>query len=146
MLKRILLRKHLNIQSDAELAEVLGFGGDIETMLERTEEGDTMDLIRQEIKSIHPHKFVNRKPISNSVRFQIFTRDNFHCRYCGRGVEDGVKLVVEHIISVKDGGATELSNLVAACFDCNSGKTKHSLLTRSGQIPSYLVLGRKQLR
>src|SRR3990167_10257174 len=33
-------------------------------------------------------------------RFEIFARDGFRCRYCGRTPqEDGVKLVVEHIIA-----------------------------------------------
>jgi hypothetical protein len=56
------------------------------------------------------------------LRFLIFTRDNFTCQYCGRRVEDGAKLVIDHIRPFSKGGKTTEDNLVTACFECNMGK------------------------
>jgi hypothetical protein len=62
------------------------------------------------------------------VRWQIFARDNFRCRYCGRQAGDGgVVLQVEHIISVADGGTNAMDNLLSACQKCNNGKRTRSL-------------------
>lgn len=64
---------------------------------------------------------VVRIPIGKSLRFQVLTRDNFTCQYCGaRG--PNVTLEIDHIHPVKDGGQNDLRNLITACHDCNSGK------------------------
>lgn len=63
-----------------------------------------------------------RRPIPKRLRFEILRRDNHACRYCG-GVAPGVKLTVDHVIPVVLGGSDDPSNLVAACVDCNAGKT-----------------------
>jgi hypothetical protein len=70
-----------------------------------------------------------RKNISSSLRWTIFARDGFTCRYCGRQAgEDGVELAVDHVVSVADGGTNAADNLVTACRDCNGGKGARSLL------------------
>lgn len=57
------------------------------------------------------------------LRFEVFMRDNFTCRYCGRTVkEDGVKLHIDHIIPKSKGGKNNLSNLITSCLECNYGK------------------------
>lgn len=58
--------------------------------------------------------------VSKRLRFEVLRRDGFACRYCGVKPEDG--LVIDHVIPEALGGKTDASNLVAACFDCNSGK------------------------
>lgn len=68
-----------------------------------------------------------RKAISKKQRFEIFNRDGFTCRYCGRTVEDGIKLEIDHVISVAHGGDNDENNLVTSCWDCNHGKGKHLL-------------------
>ena len=60
--------------------------------------------------------------ISRRLRFEILRRDGHTCRYCG-GMAPDVKLTVDHVIPVALGGADEPSNLVAACADCNAGKS-----------------------
>ena len=62
-------------------------------------------------------------------RFDIFKRDNFKCRYCGRGAEE-VILEVDHINPVSCGGGNEQENLVTACKDCNLGKRDFLLYER----------------
>jgi len=43
---------------------------------------------------------------------------------CGRNVEDeGVKLEVDHIITVSKGGSNNMSNFQTLCFDCNRCKS-----------------------
>lgn len=62
-----------------------------------------------------------RKPIGKARRFAIFARDGFACRYCGRQ-SDSVKLEVDHIIPVCQGGTDDEANLISSCEDCNRGK------------------------
>ena len=63
-----------------------------------------------------------RRAISEKVRYQVFSRDTFKCRACGRGAEDGVKLTVDHATPVDWGGTNDMSNLVTLCDECNRGK------------------------
>lgn len=60
--------------------------------------------------------------ISKRLRYEILRRDNHTCRYCG-GVAPEVVLRVDHVVPQALGGSDEPSNLVAACHDCNAGKT-----------------------
>ena len=69
-----------------------------------------------------------RRPISNSLRWAILRRDNFSCRYCGHRAVDGAVLVLDHAISVADGGSDHITNLVACCEPCNAGKGADSVL------------------
>jgi hypothetical protein len=57
-------------------------------------------------------------------RFEIFKRDKFRCRYCGRGIKNdpSVMLVLDHIVPISEGGTATILNLVTACNDCNIGK------------------------
>lgn len=62
-----------------------------------------------------------RKPIPRKLRFEIFRRDAFTCRYCGRRPPE-VILEIDHIVPVVEGGLSELPNLITACRECNGGK------------------------
>jgi len=63
-----------------------------------------------------------RKAINEKVRYQVFSRDAFRCRACGRGTKDGVKLNVDHATPVDWGGTNDISNLITLCDECNRGK------------------------
>jgi hypothetical protein len=65
---------------------------------------------------------VGRKPLSKKRRFRILQRYGFRCRYCGRPSPE-VRLEIEHVVPISRGGTDAESNLVAACFDCNRGKS-----------------------
>ena len=56
------------------------------------------------------------------IRFAVLSRDNFTCVYCGRSAPN-VELVVDHIVPKSKGGPCSPGNLVAACTDCNLGKS-----------------------
>lgn len=60
--------------------------------------------------------------VTKRVRFEVLKRDNHTCRYCGATAPD-VKLHVDHVIPIALGGTDKPNNLVAACKDCNAGKT-----------------------
>lgn len=60
--------------------------------------------------------------VSKRLRYEILRRDNHTCRYCGAAAPD-VPLRVDHVVPVALGGNDAPSNLVAACQDCNSGKS-----------------------
>jgi hypothetical protein len=60
--------------------------------------------------------------VSKRLRFEILRRDNHQCRYCGRCAPD-VKLTVDHVVPETLGGSDDPANLVAACSECNGGKS-----------------------
>lgn len=69
----------------------------------------------------HPDES-RRKPISKRLRYEILRRDANTCRYCGASAPD-VRITVDHVVPVALGGTDDPSNLVAACVDCNAGKS-----------------------
>lgn len=60
--------------------------------------------------------------VSKRLRYEILRRDNNTCRYCGASAPE-VALTVDHAIPTALGGSDDPTNLVAACKDCNAGKT-----------------------
>lgn len=63
-----------------------------------------------------------RDGVSKRMRFEVFKRDGFRCRYCGRSAPD-VVLQADHLLAVANGGPDEIGNLVTSCADCNGGKS-----------------------
>lgn len=74
-----------------------------------------------------------RKPLSKSLRFEVFKRDAFTCQYCGAKAPDAI-LEVDHIKPVKQGGKDDILNLITACRDCNRGKGSKLLSDKSAVI------------
>ncbi len=64
-----------------------------------------------------------RKQISPALRAAILERDGYRCVWCGREAVDGVKLEIDHITPVSEGGLTEEDNLRTLCFECNRGRS-----------------------
>lgn len=60
--------------------------------------------------------------VSKRLRYEVLRRDSSTCRYCGRSAPE-VILTVDHVVPVALGGSDDPSNLVAACSDCNGGKS-----------------------
>jgi 5-methylcytosine-specific restriction endonuclease McrA len=56
----------------------------------------------------------------------VLEAHGFACRYCGRKAPE-VELHVDHVDPVSRGGSDDESNLVAACVDCNLGKSDRTL-------------------
>ena len=51
------------------------------------------------------------------ARAQVLQRDYFTCHYCGQSAN-----TVDHLIPLSKGGTDDVTNLVACCGPCNSGK------------------------
>ena len=65
-----------------------------------------------------------RRSTYKDVSMAVFIRDNFRCTYCGKSsIEDGVKLVVEHVYPRSKGGGNEEINLTTSCSECNHKKS-----------------------
>ncbi len=89
-------------------------------------------VIKSKTQKVYKHTHKKRKladehareraKMTNSLRYNIFKRDDFRCQICGHDAKDGVKLHVDHIKPIAKGGKTEEENLRTLCSRCNSGK------------------------
>lgn len=66
--------------------------------------------------------------INKTKRLGIYLRDGLSCGYCGRGIEEGIKMTLDHIVPDVDGGTNHESNLITCCKNCNSQKNGDSLV------------------
>ena len=57
-----------------------------------------------------------------TLKEQIKRRDGYHCVICGKGIEHGTTLEVDHIKPIALGGLSTPNNLRTLCYDCNRGK------------------------
>jgi HNH endonuclease len=77
--------------------------------------------------------------VSPEVRLKVATRADFLCEYCLVAEEDmffGCE--VEHIISLKHGGSSELGNLAYACAFCNRHKGSDiGSVSKSGEFSRF---------
>ncbi|MEM9888944.1 MAG: HNH endonuclease [Bacteroidota bacterium] len=61
--------------------------------------------------------------ISKEIRVKVSEKANFRCEYCKVHEEDSfLPFQIEHIVSLKHGGGSELENLALACPHCNQNK------------------------
>ena len=78
--------------------------------------------------------------ISPETRQIVASRANFVCEYCLIAEADAYfRFQVEHIISRKHGGSSELENLALACVFCNryKGSDIASLIPESGELVRF---------
>jgi len=85
------------------------------------------NLDKSKLSKFFVEKRKRRTPISTTLRFEIFTRDNHKCQYCGRTISDGIKLEIDHKIPSAEGGTDNYDNLITACNECNNGKSNKIL-------------------
>ncbi len=71
---------------------------------------------------------MHRKETIHRGRYAIFERDDHKCVYCGQSpIEDGVKLVIDHIIPYSISHDNGIYNLITACNECNRSKSNRPL-------------------
>lgn len=75
--------------------------------------------------------------VSKRVRVAIYLRDGLACVYCGRGVEDGATLSLDHVVCKSKGGSNEPGNLVTSCTICNSSRCDRPLRTFCRVVAEY---------
>ena len=61
---------------------------------------------------------VERGKVTNKLRFSIYERDNYKCKYCG----SEENLEIDHIVPISKGGKSIPSNLQTLCHECNTKK------------------------
>ena len=64
----------------------------------------------------------SQRQVAQSVSWQVYRRDKYACRYCGR---DDLPLTVDHLVLWEEGGPSIPGNLLSACKKCN--KTRGSI-------------------
>lgn len=74
-------------------------------------------------RRISDSRHSTKRQISERLRWEIWERDNFTCKYCGTRRF----LSVDHVVPECEGGTIDPSNLVTACRKCNSKKGTSSL-------------------
>lgn len=80
---------------------------------------------REAASAEHPRAAGSTRParsISPRTRAYVLERDGFRCRRCGASPDDGVRLVVDHIVPVAAGGTADVDNLQTLCEPDNQGK------------------------
>jgi 5-methylcytosine-specific restriction endonuclease McrA len=63
-----------------------------------------------------------RTGLSSKDLYRVRNRDGHRCQSCGKGVNDGVKLHVDHRVPLDWGGGNLDENLWTLCSDCNQAK------------------------
>ena len=72
--------------------------------------------------------------IPGKVRLDVFERDDYKCQMCGRTVEDGIKLHIDHIVPFSKGGSNDMDNLQVLCHECNLAKHDRMDLKRTREL------------
>lgn len=109
----------------AETAKVFDWARSIRSL---RQEGYDIELLKDGtyiMKSVEKREDGNKRDsIDAKTRYRIMQRDHSICQRCGRGVDDGVKLAIDHKLPVDMGGDGSDENLWVLCEECNLGK-KH---------------------
>ncbi len=79
--------------------------------------------------------------ITPKKRLAIYMRDGLACCYCGLGVEDEVKLTLDHLRPYKSGGTNNETNLVTCCHACNSSRGARSWKLFAEKVAGYVNHG-----
>lgn len=104
-------------------AIMLYFGGKVEIV----ESYDDFDLNSPSMTMKCPAVVRLKKYVrtnTSQVKFSrsnIFARDGYTCQYCNRAFQAD-RLTFDHVTPRARGGKTEWSNIVTACYPCNSKK------------------------
>jgi len=95
--------------------------------------------VEKEQKSPTTKARSERAKMNARIRFAVLERDDFSCTVCGRGPRSGddVKLHVDHIYPIAEGGKTVKENLQTLCQDCNSGKGARIVQSLVEDLPMF---------
>lgn len=77
--------------------------------------------------------WTKRRAVPSHIRAQVFYRAKSTCFYCGQKHD---YLEIDHVIPVAASGSNDISNLVAACIDCNVEKGFKDAVRFGGGAPA----------
>lgn len=173
------IRKHFEdnlgrVLSTREIAEVARISEYARRIRELRDEEGMQILSHNDLTDLSPGEYIlvslTRLPaigrdISPQLRSQILERNGYTCQLCGAGPGDPdpfdpaakVRLHIDHLVPISQGGTNEPANLRVLCSACNQGlknvtpPTETTLnilarirkLPRAGQQEVYEVLRRK---
>lgn len=60
--------------------------------------------------------------VAQEVRATVWERSEGRCSYCGHTLNPFRDFSIDHVLPVSENGTSDVSNLVAACLDCNRRK------------------------
>ena len=108
---------------------------DWKTLLRQTDLQETEVLVNDNDKIKRAILRKSTRQISAQVSWNVYRRDNYTCRYCGR---NDIPLTVDHLILWEDGGPSIEANLVACCRKCNKvrGNMRYKDWLKSRQYES----------
>lgn len=89
----------------------------------------------------HAHGGQGMHWIRAEKRLAIYLRDGLACAWCGEGIEDGMRLTLDHLTPHSRGGANGAQNLVTYCHRCNSSRGARSMRAFAGVVAGYLDHG-----
>ena len=91
--------------------------------------GECVRYFLTDRQACYKHARHPKLPGKQRLRFAVFTRDGFRCRYCGDSpkTDDAVILELDHLIPKVAGGRLTLENTITACRPCNRGKAARVL-------------------
>jgi len=76
-----------------------------------------------DVVKINPYKTATiRSGLTSKDKYRIRNRDGHRCQSCGKGINDNVKLHVDHKVPIDWGGGNNDSNLWTLCDECNLAK------------------------
>lgn len=81
------------------------------------------------------HMVKRPRPQRKLTRFEIFSRDQYTCQYCGKKTR---QLTIDHVVPRYRGGRQTWENMVSACVPCNrrkAGRTPGEAGMKLGQNP-----------
>jgi len=98
------------------------------------------DILETEVPTKHGKAIVRKaeRQISNFISWNVFRRDEYTCRYCGK---NDVPLTVDHVVLWEEGGPSIEDNLVACCRKCNQkrGNLRYKAWLKSDLYKSVSV-------
>lgn len=103
-------------------AVTLLFEGKIEVIEEYDEEIRSVSLVIKMPSVVRLLRAIRgRKNAVKFSRINVAARDGFKCQYCG-AARPLSKLTYDHVVPRAQGGKTEWTNIVCACYPCNERK------------------------
>lgn len=108
---------------------------DWKTLLRQTDLQEAEVLVNDNGKIKKAILRKSTRQIDTRVSWNVYRRDNYTCRYCGR---NDIPLTVDHLILWEDGGPSIEANLVACCRKCNKvrGNIEYNVWLKSRQYES----------
>ena len=83
--------------------------------------------------------------IGKRERLAIYMRDGMACVWCGKGVDDGAILSLDHVLPHSKGGLNISANLVTSCRHCNSMRGNRTMREFAKAVAEYRGIGFKTI-